>query len=170
MIEIFIIIFLCLWLLLSVYILRSMFFSTPYYPSRIKSIDKFYKESKILKNYKGKKFVDVGSGDGRVVFWADRNGFKAYGVELNPFLTLISKFINIFRKTNSKFINDNFYKHDFSDYDVIFLYIYKEHMHKLLENLKQNTKKDAIIVSNTFTFTGLKPLEEIGRFRVYKVS
>jgi len=39
----------------------------------------------------GRSLVDVGSGDGRIVLEAARRGYKAHGVELNPWLVLYSK-------------------------------------------------------------------------------
>jgi len=44
-----------------------------------------------IKSSKGATLVDVGSGDGRVVLAAAKNGLRAHGVELNLWLVLYSR-------------------------------------------------------------------------------
>nr|XP_039268236.1 ATP synthase subunit C lysine N-methyltransferase-like isoform X2 [Styela clava] len=41
--------------------------------------------------HRGGKLADIGSGDGRIVLEAARNGFTASGYELNPWLVFYSK-------------------------------------------------------------------------------
>ncbi len=89
--------FLGLWVFFSIYLLQGFFIDTPFYPSRLKQIDELWSVFNI--DPKGKKFVDIGSGDGRTVIWASKKGFKSTGIEINPFLTIFSRLLNFF---NSK--------------------------------------------------------------------
>merc|ERR1712062_142022 len=54
------------------------------------------KYSKSFENFahkkSGNKLVDIGSGDGRIVHLAAQNGYKAHGIELNPWLVMYSKY------------------------------------------------------------------------------
>eukprot|EP01050_Picozoa_sp_SAG11_P029118 SAG11_NODE_8065_length_1063_cov_14.488589_1_plen_126_part_00 len=42
----------------------------------------------------GSRFVDLGSGDGRITIAAAKAGFVADGIELNPWLTLYSRCVH----------------------------------------------------------------------------
>ncbi|MDQ7020887.1 MAG: hypothetical protein Q9M91_03500 [Candidatus Dojkabacteria bacterium] len=75
-----------LWIVLGGYHIYSLLFSTPFYPSRVKHLKEAFQKLG-LEVTKSTNFVDLGSGDGRVVVWAARMGMKSTGIELNPFLT-----------------------------------------------------------------------------------
>jgi hypothetical protein len=47
----------------------------------------------------GSKFVDLGSGDGRISIAAAKAGFMADGIELNPWLALYSRCEATFQRT-----------------------------------------------------------------------
>lgn len=66
-------------------------------------------------------FLDVGSGDGRTVLIASLFT-KATGIELD--LQLYKKSLEIRDKLGlqAEFLHDDFFNHDFSDYDVLFCY------------------------------------------------
>lgn len=65
-----------------------MFWGAPFAPlshERIKTM------LKLLKPVKGKRFVDLGAGDGRIMLEASRIGLKSYGYEINPLLVFFCK-------------------------------------------------------------------------------
>lgn len=69
-----------------------------------------------------KDFLDIGSGDGKVVLIASLFCKNAEGVEIDNFLH--NKAVEMkmkFRIDNAKFHNIDFFLHDFSNYDVLFL-------------------------------------------------
>lgn len=113
--------------------------------------------------------MDIGSGDGRFVIWAAKHGYIASGIEFNPFLSLLSKFkITLLRINNkAKIYNKNFMNHDFSEYDIIYMYIFSEHMDKLKGKLFNELRPGSVIITNTFKFTDLKPDLEIDRYKIY---
>ncbi len=68
-----------------------------------------------------KRFLDLGSGDGKVTLLAALFCDSATGVEFDPLLT--GKALEMKEKTgvgNARFINDDFIDHDLSPYDIIF--------------------------------------------------
>lgn len=172
-IEIIATIFLLMLVVLGFYFIYSLMISTPFYPSRIKALDKAFDELDIEAN-KNKKFIDLGSGDGRVVLWAAKKGFDAYGVDENPYLILLSRIRTVlFHRGLSKhahIIHGSFNKIDLSEYAVIYMYIYPKHMESLKEKLKKEMSKDAVILSNTFTFKDVEPIAKSGHFYIYKLS
>jgi len=64
-------------------------FGAPYVPSLRKEVRRALSELYPLN--KGDVVVDLGSGDGIVLLEASKKGAIGFGVELNPFLVLISK-------------------------------------------------------------------------------
>lgn len=83
--------------------------------------DEIYEAFKRLKLDKFKNFLDLGSGDGKVVLIASLFCRKAEGVEIDD--TLHFKAIEMQSKLGMKnviFHNKDFFEHDISNYDVIF--------------------------------------------------
>ena len=81
-------------------------------------IYEFFKKIK-LGNYKN--FLDLGSGDGKVVLIASLFGVKATGIEIDDDLIKTSERIKKELRLKAEFIKGDFFKHDFSRYDVIFV-------------------------------------------------
>ncbi len=70
---------------------------------------------------KFRNFLDIGSGDGKVVLIASLFCKNAEGVEIDSFLH--GKALEMksrFKIKNAKFHNQDFFAHDFSKYDVLF--------------------------------------------------
>ncbi|XP_032271100.1 ATP synthase subunit C lysine N-methyltransferase isoform X4 [Phoca vitulina] len=60
----------------------------PFVPATTKQIENVVK---MLRCRRG-SLVDIGSGDGRIVIAAAKAGFRAFGVELNPWLVWYSRY------------------------------------------------------------------------------
>jgi len=81
-----------------------------------------YESFKKLKLNKFKNFLDIGSGDGKVVLIASLFCKNAEGIEIDNFLHSKAQQIkNNFGIKNAVFHNKDFFGHDFSKYDVLFL-------------------------------------------------
>ena len=77
---------------------------------------------KKLKLNKFKNFLDIGSGDGKVVLIASLFCRNAEGIEIDKFLhNKAVEIKNKFNISNATLHNADFFKHDFSKYDVLFL-------------------------------------------------
>jgi len=68
-----------------------------------------------------KNFLDIGSGDGKVVLIASLFCQNADGVEIDAFLhSKAMEMKNKFKINNAVFHNKDFFEHDFSKYDILF--------------------------------------------------
>lgn len=168
-----IVIMLCesLLILMGAFLIFSWISKTPFYPSSAAKLNKLI-DSGEVDLPKEINFIDIGSGDGRMVLWAAKKGYRAEGIEFNPFLTLFSRFlllINGVRK-NAKILNKNFNEHDFSKYNLVYLYIFSEHMDKIKNQLFNDLQSGAVIITNTFKFSNIEPDKKIDRFNIYYVK
>lgn len=112
-------------------------------------IFEFFKKIK-LQNYK--TFIDLGSGDGKVVLIASLFGVKATGIEFDKDLIETSVAIRDELGLSADFIRGDFFKQDFSGYDIIFMNPDKSFKLKLENKLMKEMKKDAklFIYNNIF--------------------
>lgn len=167
-----VVILLCelLLIVLAVYIIFSWIRSTPFYPSSTKKLFKLIEDEKIDLN--GRRFIDIGSGDGRFVFEAVRNGYFAEGIEFNPFLTLFSRLrlFTLGKKGMWKIYNKDFFKHIYDKYDLVYLYIYSEYMDKIEKKLFSELPKGSLIISKAFNFSKRKEDRKIGEYYIYYIK
>lgn len=150
------------------------FLGAPFLPTQTRTVDALF--DRILLNppsntgckigSKPKKvLLDVGSGDGRIVFGAAKRGFRAVGVELNPYLWAWSKVRerwclsaeerrfcelrlgNVWTKIEKK---------DWNQVDVVTVYGRPgDHLMQLLgRKMEEELKKDALVCSNMFEVPG----------------
>src|SRR3989344_4872023 len=75
----------------------------PYVPTKLEIIRQILKLAGVKK---GKKFYELGSGDGRVVIEAAKLGADSYGIEQSWLRVLYSKFKSI---QNTYFIHGNIF-------------------------------------------------------------
>lgn len=84
--------------------------------------DEVYEAFKKIRLDRFKNFLDIGSGDGKVVLIASLFCKNAEGVEIDGFLH--NKAVEMQTKlkaNNVRFHNKDFFEHDFSKYDILFL-------------------------------------------------
>lgn len=152
----------------GVYLIYGSLFKTPYYPSSTKLLDNFVK-SNLIQLPESINLVDIGSGDGRIVRWGLRNGYTSTGIEFNPFLTLASRLMILGNK-RGKIINGDFFKENYSIYNLAYLYIYSEFIDKLSNKLLSEMPKNSIIITNTFKFSNLEPDLIFDKLYIYTVK
>jgi hypothetical protein len=106
--------------------------------------DHLFEFFKLINLEKYKTFVDLGSGDGKVVLIASLFGVKATGIEFDKDLIETSIKTREELKLDAEFIQGDFLKHDLSKYDIIFINPDKGFQlkleNKLLKEMKQNAK------------------------------
>lgn len=123
---------------------------------------------KLLNPKKGEKIVDLGSGDGKLLFEISQYGSRAYGFEINP----IAYFQSVIRTKRLGLKNidiywGNFMKKDLSDFDAVVVYGISTMMARLEHKLKRELKPGTRVVSNYFEFPNLKPLKKEGDVLLY---
>lgn len=116
------------------------------------------------------RVIDLGSGDGRLVFGATRAGVKqAVGYEIHPLLVWRSRlFANLFRLPNAHFVRRSFWGVTFTDVDVVFVYQLPRAMIRLAKKFAEELPPGARIISNTFELPGWEPIHTEEGIWVYQ--
>jgi ribosomal protein L11 methylase PrmA len=150
-----------------VYAFLITFNSAPFLPSSGKKVRKALGLAGI--NNKT-RFIDIGSGDGRVVLHAAKLGAElASGVEINPYLSLLSRCILWLNgRRNAQILQANMFKLDYSSYNVIYAYLLPATMNKLLPIIKQQVKPGTVVISNTFKFADKTPEQVVDNIYLYR--
>jgi len=141
--------------------------SLPYletYDELIEDIFKTLEQKFALKKDSDKRFIDLGSGDGRIVIYCGFNfGIKSLGIEINENLikeanenlkTLINKH-NLKKKQLKHIIIEfgDLFRQDLQEFDFIYTYSLPT-MHKYMNHVFITAKKDAIIISHKYPLKG----------------
>ncbi len=105
--------------------------------------------------------IDLGSGDGRMLIHAARQGATAKGWEINPFLVLWTRLaIHHYKVGKRATVHlKNYHKANLSEATVVFIYNFPPHMPKLEEKLKKDLQKGTTIISYKFIFPTLELIE-----------
>lgn len=121
---------------------------------------------------------DLGCGDGRVLFYLQKNNPKAkyIGIENSQFPFLLSTVRNWFNKKYNKkniiFLKKDIFDVDLSDATHVFTYLYPNLMDDMLPKLDQELKPKTRLVSASFHFTGKREIQEIdlkrGKYKLAK--
>jgi protein-L-isoaspartate O-methyltransferase len=98
-----------------------------------------------LKLEKTKRFVDLGSGDGRVVLIASLFFEDCVGIEGDEALVKEANKIKEKLQANVTFIAEDYLEHDLSVYDVLFINP-DGLLYALEKKLKKEMKKDTLLI------------------------
>jgi cyclopropane fatty-acyl-phospholipid synthase-like methyltransferase len=163
------IIFLVLQLALAVYISYlciAFIVGAPFVPSTNPVAAKMVELARIKK---GAKVYDLGSGDGRILRLAAQHGACATGLEINPWLVLYTNLRFGFTKHPGTVWARwrNFWRADYRDADIVFVYLLPWHMNKLADKLKRELKPGALVVTNSFIMPGWKQVRQDAALHVY---
>ena len=101
------------------------------------------------------RFLDLGSGDGRVVLIASLFT-DAVGVEGDEELVELSHEVRRKLDLNADFHHGDYMKHDFSEYDIIFIYPDKGFSEEFEEKLRKEFKGDLFVYNQIYVPYGLK--------------
>lgn len=148
------------WIFLIIQLIFALFFfflvlsfytGAPYVPSKSKAACRMIELAHITK---GTRVIDLGSGDGKLLFLAASYGAIATGYEINPFLVLFANMKALCSpyRTRVYAIWKNFWQADISHADVILLYLIPWKMDQLEDKLLKETKPGTKIISNSFIF------------------
>ena len=138
----------------------------PFYPTTQNDIKTIFK---FLKSKPNDTFIDLGSGDGRIVIAAAQHGIKSIGYELNPILIRQSQQqIKKLKLTKlAKIEPKNFWKANFNQADIICIYQYPRYIKKL-EKTFQKINHPITVITNDYPFPNKKPYLVKGKIYFYK--
>lgn len=132
-------------------------FDAPYVPSSRKTTKKMIEVSGLQP---GEVVFDLGCGDGRIVFAADKQGAgKCIGVEISPFFVSYSRFRKMLlgaKRTEIRYGNI-FAQPDLPDADIIFFYLLPKPIQRFFDIFWHQLKPGTRIVSHGFAPNNITP-------------
>jgi len=105
---------------------------------------------------RGERVVDLGSGDGKIAIAAAKRGARARGIEYNPDMVALSRRNAKAAGVEVDFEQGDIFKADFSEADVVTLYLLptlNERLRPILLNMKPGTR----VTSHQFTMGDWEP-------------
>ncbi|OTF80229.1 methyltransferase-like protein [Euroglyphus maynei] len=113
------------------------------------------------------KLIDLGSGDGRIVIACAQQGFRSYGVELNPWLVVYSKYCAYRQNVHNlaKFRRKNLFKVDLADYDKIILFGVQSMMPLIEQKIRDDCdrrQRSTILIACRFPLPNWHPYQTFG--------
>ncbi len=106
----------------------------------------------------GENVVDIGCGDGRLVYMAAKKfGAKATGYELSPIVYILAKIRQLIWRSKAKIKFGDFRRHSLADADCIVTYMLPETLKKFIPKFEKELKQGARIVSYAFCIGDWKP-------------
>ena len=135
-------------------------------PTRIKDPNVLTAFNKVLKP--GVRFLDLGSGDGRVVFLASLFGAVSTGIEFDEdifdsSLKARDKLSNRLDLSKTELIRGDFFDADFSGYDVIYYFMSGSFEEKRLEEKLVKELKQGAMLVGYIEHEAFKELLSVGR-------
>lgn len=143
--------------------LYAMIKGAPYLPTTKARVQKMIKLADIKK---GTKVSDLGSGDGRLVFAAAKQGAIAKGYELSVPLYIWTKAKSFFT-TNASFHYNDFWRVDHSDQEVIFCFLLVETMKRFETEIWPTLKPGTKVISNSFRLPNEQPVFDENGVKMY---
>ena len=137
-------------------------FGSPFVPSGRKIVRKMIALAEIKKN---EIVFDLGCGDGRIVFEAEKTGAECFGIEIAPPVWILAQIRKFVSRGKSKIILGNLFsqKEELKKADVIFLFLLPSVMEKFHRDVFPHLKREVRIVSHAFNFKNLAPTKLISR-------
>lgn len=136
----------------------------PYVPTKMDQILKILKLAGVKK---GRKFYELGSGDGRVVLAAASLGAESIGIEQSWMRVLYSLYKGrSFKK--ARFLHGNIFSKNYSDADVIYIYLLHKGVALLEQKLNKELRIGAVVITQTYHFPNWKPFKKSGNFWFYR--
>jgi 16S rRNA A1518/A1519 N6-dimethyltransferase RsmA/KsgA/DIM1 with predicted DNA glycosylase/AP lyase activity len=161
-------------LFILVFILALCVFNTllpvPFIPTSKKTARKMVEAANLKET---DSVYDLGSGDGRLILMAAEKGVKsAVGFEINPFLNMLARLkAKILKRKNTLFITQSVFAADLSKCDKLFIYMSTKIMKKLESKIMNEMKDGALVISNTFPFYDMKPIQVIdNKIKIYRIQ
>lgn len=159
-----------IWLIIALVFLSgflyAVFFGAPYVPAFQQDFDELFDLSGVRK---GTKFVDLGSGDGKVLLAAAQRGATVTGYEINPVLWLLSIWRLRKFRSRARVRLGSMWQADLAKTDVVYMYLHTNWMDKMERKLKSEMPKGGRVVSYVFKLSSLKQIAQTRNAQVYEL-
>lgn len=151
------------------YTLYAFHTGAPFLPTDKKKVSSMISLAKLKPN---ETLIDLGSGDGRLLFEAAKQQPKAkiIGVEINPVLYYWSKIKKKFKGAeNVEIKRKNLWDTNLKEADIVAMFFIDHKMDKIEEKLKKEAEKGTKIISYTFEFPNLKEIKSRNKNYLYRI-
>ena len=141
----------------------------PFVPTKQRIVEQMVESARLTD---ADVIVDLGSGDGRIIFEAVRtSGCRGLGVEIDPQLVRLSqtRAQEMGLEDKATFLQQDFWKTDLSSATVVFLFQVPRAMRRLDVELKKRLRPGTRVVSHYFGFPGWTPISEDKNVKVFLV-
>ena len=118
----------------------------------------------------GDKLLDLGSGDGRILFAAAQRGATCVGVEINPLLCHYSRLLAKLKRVKGVSIEErDFWRYDLSDIDILTVYLVPIRLDQLKEKVCSEMRSGSRVVTAVYHFEDWEPERRDGDVALYRV-
>ncbi|MDL2363361.1 MAG: class I SAM-dependent methyltransferase [Patescibacteria group bacterium] len=128
-----------------------LLYGAPYLPTLTPQVSAAIKLAELKP---GTTLLELGCGDGKVLIAAAQKGAFVVGYELNPIVALVAWLRTRKYRKQVNIIWGNFWKKEWPEADVIFVFLLPKYMEKLNNYCIQYKHKPVKLVSFAFTIPG----------------
>lgn len=144
------------WIALPLFIILStfaliVFIGPPYLPTLRRQTEVALD---LLDLKPGQTMLELGSGDGRVVLAAAKRGWNVVGIELNPFLVVVSRLVTWRYRSRVRIIWGGYFTVEWPEVQGIFTFMLPRYMGKLDRHVSQVYKRPVRLASFAFKIPG----------------
>ena len=145
-------------ILIAIFFTIDAFLDLPYVATKKEKIETIIKLANIKKR---ETIVDLGSGDGRLLFAAAEKGARAIGYEINPFLIALTLVHAKLKGVAKRIViyKQSLWKADLVVADVIFVYGRAKTMQRFEDFVFKNAQKGTRVIVNTNQFPNKRPIK-----------
>jgi SAM-dependent methyltransferase len=118
----------------------------------------------------GDRFIDLGSGDGRLLKAAAQRGIYGIGYEINPLLYIVSRLVTWPERRLVTIHLANFWSSKLPSVDVIYVFLLDKYMVRLATKLYGEMNPDTILISYVFEVPEAIRLRSNHNTFVYRVG
>ena len=139
-------------------------FGAPYFPTLKKDLPKALA---LLELKPGQVVYDLGCGDGRFLKIAAKNGLRAVGYELNPFVAAYAWLTTRRYGNRVKVRWGNFWHADLEPADGVFVFLITHYMQQLDDLIMSQPHRNLRVVSHGFKIPNRTPAAKSGAMFLY---
>ena len=143
-----------------------VFVGPPYLPTLRKQINTAFE---LLDLKEGETLLELGSGDGRVMLEAAKRGYKVVGIELNPFLVVISWVVTFRYRKQVRVMWGSYWGAPWPRADAVFTFMLPRYMSRLDERMQKWRPETPIkLASFAFAIPDREPIEKRNGVYLYE--
>lgn len=116
----------------------------------------------------GDTFLELGSGDGRVMLAAAKRGLNVVGFEVNPILVVVSLIVTFKYRKQVKVRWGNYWTAKWPECQGIYVFLITRYMDKLDQKITDSGLKKIKVASTAFEIYDKKPAKEKDGVYLYK--